>query len=132
MNEQNHDPFDILFQRAQVDLPDHLRHRLLSIPGPTPSVSFWDSRSMFPILAIAPGVIWFLINHSGPFWQWLGNQLVMLAGTIPTPDPITITTNALYIGTGVLILSAITGAWLLIRQGRRAQIDYVRQLTSAG
>lgn len=132
MNEQNHDPFDILFQRAQVDLPDHLKRRLLSIPGAAPSVSFWDSRSIFPVLAIVPGLIWFLINHSGPFWQWVGNQIVALVSSVPTADPITITANGLYIVTGMLMLFAITGTWLLIRQGRRAQIDYIRQLTTAG
>ena len=132
MNEQNHDPFDILFQRAQVDLPDHLKHRLLSIPGAEPSVSFWDSRSIFPILAIVPGLIWFLINQSGSMLSWIGNNLVALSGALPVPDSISVTATALYIGTGVLMLSVVMAAWFFLRQGQQAQINYARQLTAAG
>ena len=132
MNEQNHDPFDILFQRAQVDLPDHLKRRLLSIPAAEPSVSFWDSRSIFPILAIVPGLIWFLTSQSGSMLSWIGNNLVALSGALPAPDSISVTATALYIGTGVLMLSAVMAAWLFLRQGQQAQINYARQLTAAG
>lgn len=132
MNEQNHDPFDILFQKSQVDLPNHLKRRLLSIPGTAHAVSFWDSRIIFPILAILPGLIWFFLTQSGSLLTWTGNFLGALSGALPAADSISVTAGTLYIGTGVLMLSAVTAAWIFFRQEQRAQIYHARQLTSAG
>lgn len=132
MNEQNHDPFDILFQKAQIDLPDHLKRRLLSIPDTAPSISLWDFRRLLPIIAVVPGLFWLLIAYSTPFWQWLGVRIGAVASALPAAGSVSIPTNALYIALGVLTLSMLTATWLLLRHGHRAQISYVRQLTPGG
>lgn len=132
MNEQNHDPFDILFQKAQVDLPDHLKRRLLTIPSTAPSISFWDFRGWLPIFAVLPGIFWLLITYSAPIWQWLGARIAGLVSAWPAVDSISIPSSTLYIVLGGITISVLAGAWLLLRQAQRAQISYAKQLTAAG
>jgi hypothetical protein len=132
MNGQNHDPFDILFQRAQVDLPDNLKRRLLAIPDVSPAVSFWDVRRILPIITIAPGLFWFLLTHTGAFWQWLGIKLVALASALPVASAVSIPTYAMYFATGLLAVSVITATWLFLRAENRARFSYAKQLTAAG
>jgi hypothetical protein len=134
MNGQNHDPFDILFQRAQVDLPDHLRQRLLATPRMTAPISFWDFRWILPIVALAPGLAWFIINYAAAIWQWAGGKLALFSEslTIPTiPAMPEISPYSLTIVLGFLLVAVAAGAWLYLRVENQTTTLYAQHLTEA-
>jgi hypothetical protein len=129
MNGQNHDPFDILFQRAQVDLPDHLRHRLLAVPRMTATVSFWDFRWILPIMALTPGMAWFIINYAGAIWQWVGSKLALFSEGLAIPAIPVISPNSLALALGLLAIVITAGAWLYLHVENQTTTLYAQHLT---
>ena len=134
MNEQNHDDLGTLFQQAQVDLPVHLKRRLLAIPRMTAPVSFWDFRWILPIVALTPGLAWFTINYGAAIWQWVGGKLALFSKdlAIPTiPAMPEISPYSLTLVLGFLIVVVAAGSWLYLRVENQNTTLYAQHLTEA-
>ncbi|MFC1583677.1 hypothetical protein ACFL4U_03225 [Candidatus Neomarinimicrobiota bacterium] len=134
MNGQNHDPFDIMFQKAQVDLPDHLRHRLLAVPRLTSPASFGDSRWILPIVTLIPGLAWFIINYATTIWRWVGDKLALFSKdlAIPAiPAGLEISPYSLALILGFLLVAVAAGSWLHLRMENQTTTLYAQHLTEA-
>ncbi len=131
MNEQRFDDLDQVFSQAQVELPPHLKARLLAIPSMAPRVSFWDPRWMLPLAALPPGVLWLIITRAGAFWDWVIPKVTSLVAGLTIP---TLPTPSLFlqaVALGVVVAAAALGAWLYLRAEDQAALSYARRLTGA-
>lgn len=131
MNEQRFDDLDQVFSQAQVELPPHLKARLLAIPSMASRVSFWDLRWMLPLAALLPGILWLIITRADAVWDWvITNATSLVAGlTIPTLPTLSLLSMA--VALGAVVAAAALGVWLYLRAENEAALSYARRLTGA-
>jgi len=131
MSEQQFDDLVRVFHGAQVDLPPHLRARLLAIPKMAPAVSFWDMRWMLPAAILAPAALWLFITRMGALWGTLLTRAASLADGLTLPALPTPSLLSLAVALGAVVVATVLGSWLYLRAESQATLLYARRLTGA-
>ena len=126
-------PFDDLdqrFSRAEVELPPHLKARLMAVPHMAPQPTFWDLRWIIPSASMVPAMIWLLITKVGPFiGATATNAVLWFEGLVLPTWPVPSLTA---IGFSLAIILAVTsaGVWLYLNYESRVTVAYGKYLTS--
>ncbi len=138
MNAQQFEELDHLFSQAQVDLPPHLKARLLAIPHMAQPASFWDASWMLPAVALVPAILWLMITKASALWSLIVTKAAsLLEGvalptiSLPAISPPPPSLLAVGIGMGVVVAAAGLCAWYYLHTENQALVHYARKLTAA-
>ncbi|MFB0515936.1 MAG: hypothetical protein ACETWG_04950 [Candidatus Neomarinimicrobiota bacterium] len=160
MSQPSFDEFEQIFSRAQVELPPHLKERLLAIPRMSTSVSFWDLSWVLPAALMVPAALWLIITHAGALWNSIiANAAPLVEGlalpSLPTPSlpqagalwelivtkaaslteslglPALLTPTLFSLAVVLGVVVVVMSIWLYLRAESQATLLFARRLTRA-
>jgi hypothetical protein len=131
MSQPPYDEFDQLFSRAQVDLPLHVKARLMAIPHMMPQATFWDLRLIIPAVSLIPAIFWLLITTVLPLMGTVAGEAVSWAEDLVIPAFPAPSMAVIGFCLGIILAIISAGAWFYWNSETQVTLAYGKHLTGS-